>query len=193
MGHNTVLYIDNDALEEITRDLPGWWERVKIAIKANATSSHDQIGAGSHWNCTQVVSVAHADFTQVVAVGGNYATCLAVLRGDSHHTEEDKVRIASEWALSLAEPYTLAKTSSLTPPQAALSLVKPRTRITMVPGVPYLPPPPASPKAKASPTSKAGKKKPKAAAKSRLKPNQEKKKAVKGGRSPRTKKVTKNK
>lgn len=73
MGYNAVLVVLNDRLDEIERD-PEFGRKVAAAIRYQG--AYDETGAPGRskpyvTGQTQVISVAHADVTQVVAVGAN--------------------------------------------------------------------------------------------------------------------------
>lgn len=73
MGYNAVLVVLNDRLDEIERD-PEFGKKVAAAIRYQG--AFGETGASGRrapyvTGQTQVVSVEHADVTQVVAVGAN--------------------------------------------------------------------------------------------------------------------------
>jgi hypothetical protein len=99
MGFNTVVTICNDMLGDYERNP----ERFTKIICGGALK-HD---GEDQWGIT-VLPSDHADATQLVAAGGNYAT--KVHTGwyvGSHHTEEGQEKLLRQWADSLG--YHLVK------------------------------------------------------------------------------------
>lgn len=97
MGWNTNVTICNDNLGDYGRNP----ERFTRIICDGAL---DRDGA-EQWGIT-VLPNAHADYTQLVAVGGNFATKLYTGYG-SHHTREGQVELLRQWAESLG--YRISK------------------------------------------------------------------------------------
>lgn len=87
MGYNSVLVVLNDRLHEIERD-PEFGKKVADAIRAHG-SSRGRYGEPYITGQTQVISVQHADFAQVVRVGGNCGRLL----GYGHWTQDDDALI----------------------------------------------------------------------------------------------------
>jgi hypothetical protein len=92
MGFNTTIVILNDAISELTTD-PGFGERLYRGISGFRVQRQNDISIGRHINACHVVSMGHADITQVVAVGGNCGTLLGYVDGWEHHRKEDQERI----------------------------------------------------------------------------------------------------
>jgi hypothetical protein len=93
MGFNTNITICNDNLSDYERN-PERFARV-ICRGALKPDGDDQ------WGIT-VVPAEHADATQLVAAGGNFAT--KVYTGyyvGSHHTQDGQVALLKQWADSL--------------------------------------------------------------------------------------------
>lgn len=102
MGYNTNITICNDHLGDYERN-PERFTRV-ICGGALKRDGDDQ------WGIT-VVPSEHADATQLVAAGGNFAT--KVFTGwycGSHHTEDGQVKLLRQWADSLG--YRISKKPS---------------------------------------------------------------------------------
>lgn len=92
MGYNTNITICNDNLEDYLRRP----EQFVQVIADNART-----GAAEHWGVT-VLPADHADATQLIAAGGNFAT--KVYTGHfagSHHKEDGQVEILRQWAHAL--------------------------------------------------------------------------------------------
>lgn len=105
MGYNATLMIMLDGISAIDRDLERWWQATTDAIAQKDYKS--QQPAANHCNVSQVISVEHADLTQIVAVGGNCGTRLGFALGWNHTKPEDHIRILKELAGSLG--YNLVK------------------------------------------------------------------------------------
>jgi hypothetical protein len=91
MGLNTVILILNDRLDDIIERPEEFSENVIQAIR---DSSKNQIGS-----VAQVICQSHADYTNVIAVGGNCATVLGCEHnGGRHNTTEDRERLLEQVA-----------------------------------------------------------------------------------------------
>lgn len=102
MGYNTNITICNDNLGEYERD-PARFARV---ICAGALKREGI----ENWGIT-VLPAEHADGTQLVAAGQNWAT--KVYTGwyhGSHHTEEGQIALLRQWADALG--YRISKKPS---------------------------------------------------------------------------------
>ena len=106
MGYNTVLFICNDAMNEIKNHPEDFYNQLVTGMNRCGREPYD-FGLGCHANGFQVVSSQHADLTTVIAAGGNHATVLGYTLGHSHHTDEAKVRLIKEVADQLG--YNLVK------------------------------------------------------------------------------------
>lgn len=115
MGYNSVIFICNDSIDQIDKNLEAWWTKTKSALSMvfpdgtlgrNAEwaaksaigfgSSTDlaDYGIGNHANGCQAVYCAHADYTALIAVGGNYATVLGQFyTGYKHHDHDSQVKL----------------------------------------------------------------------------------------------------
>ena len=105
MGRNTTILILNDSFDVIDKDPVGWWQATKeVALNTflrkeltgrtgNVLGSAGvEYGFGGHANGFRVVCEDHADYTNVIAVGGNHATSLLrIHNGGRHHEEVDQV------------------------------------------------------------------------------------------------------
>ena len=96
MGFNTVLFICNDAMGAIDKDPVGWWQKVKEHL-GEAGNGPVSFGFGGHGIGFEVVSMTHADYTTIIAAGGNHSTVLLQQRtwgaGIYHHTPEGRVEL----------------------------------------------------------------------------------------------------
>lgn len=98
MGFNSVVFICNDAMDQIEKDPVGWWKKTSEELVATHIGFPERgphnYGFGNHANAFWAVSNEHADTTVLIAVGGNHPTVLAkVYNGGRHHTPEDQVEI----------------------------------------------------------------------------------------------------
>lgn len=100
MGYNTVLEVSNDAIHML-KDDDTFGERLYRAILEFRPGARSDVAIGNHVNACSVISQAHADYTQVVAVGGNYGSLLGIVPGYVHHTEEAKERLLRHLASDL--------------------------------------------------------------------------------------------
>ena len=93
MGFNTNITICNDSLSDYERDPERF---AKIICKGALKRDGEDL-----WGIT-VLPGEHADATQLVAAGGNFAT--KVYTGwyvGSHHTEDGQVALLRQWAETL--------------------------------------------------------------------------------------------
>lgn len=105
MGYNTNVIILNDSFDQIEKH-PDLFVR---GIRENMNQRHGtkyerdgSFGIGNFGNVAQVMQTEHADVTQLIAVGGNFATkVLSQYYLPSHHTREGQVEILRAWAHSL--------------------------------------------------------------------------------------------
>lgn len=103
MGYNSVLFLCNDAIDQIDRDPAGWWKKARLQLMRAPYKTHEGsvdrqdgvFGFGNHANGFQAVWNRHADEQALIAVGGNYATVLKGSRWTwgGHHTEEGQVEL----------------------------------------------------------------------------------------------------
>lgn len=93
MGWNTNITICNDNLSDYGRN-PERFAKI-ICAGALRRDGEDQ------WGIT-VLPNAHADYTQLIAAGGNFATKLYTGHYvGSHRTREGQVALLRQWADSL--------------------------------------------------------------------------------------------
>lgn len=100
MGFNTIVLVLNDGLDSIAKD-PEYGQ--KVAQATARVGWHDDrgvdISSGNHVNASTVVSCAHADTVQLMAVGGNHVTVLGRYHnGGRHHAREDQVALLKQLA-----------------------------------------------------------------------------------------------
>ena len=105
MGYNTVLFICNDAMGEIDKDPKGWWEKTSGLIARSYEPA--TYGFGNHCNGFMVVASDHADVTNVIATGGNFAEVLFKEGFTHRYNTESREKLLRRMAASLG--YTLAK------------------------------------------------------------------------------------
>jgi hypothetical protein len=67
MGFNTVAVLFNDFTHELERD-GGYSKRIAEAMR---NVGHNREGLSGWFGAGKCISQAHADYTQIVAVGGN--------------------------------------------------------------------------------------------------------------------------
>jgi hypothetical protein len=92
MGFNTTVVILNDVVHNIAED-PTFGQRLADAISSGDSSRHEL------QNGVQVIESHHADYTTVVAVGGNMGICLGTAIGCS--VVDDPVAIVRSLARDL--------------------------------------------------------------------------------------------
>lgn len=97
MGHNSVIIVRNDALDVIEKNGQEFATGMVRAIHAKKLLDpgwNGDFGAGSHGNPAQVVWNQHADYTGVIAVGGNHGTVLgSTFNGGRHHTPDEQLSV----------------------------------------------------------------------------------------------------
>jgi hypothetical protein len=98
----------NDALHEIARDKE-FGEKLAAAISGTISGrlKTTDVSAGGFVNAATVIETHHADFTYLVAVGGNFGTVQCQIYGDSHHEQHFKEKMLKQWAEELG--YTVSK------------------------------------------------------------------------------------
>lgn len=99
MGWNSTVVVMNDALDAI-RDDPEFGKKLYHAICEKSMfperSKLIDVPALNHVNAATVIEQHHADYTAIIAVGGNYGSVLHTTYGWSHHTTEFLERVAKE-------------------------------------------------------------------------------------------------
>lgn len=93
MGFNTNITICNDYLGE--------YENQPEVFTGIICGGARLLEGDRQWGIT-VLPSAHADSTQLIAVGGNFASKLYTgYNMDSHHTREGQIAALEQWAKSL--------------------------------------------------------------------------------------------
>lgn len=88
MGYNTTVLVLNDALGDIEND-PEFGRKLAAGIRARlVTGKPVDVSAGRHSNGVRVIETHHSSETAIVAIGGNFGTCLHTMLGSSHHKQE---------------------------------------------------------------------------------------------------------
>lgn len=95
MGYNTSVIVLNDALSNIEQD--GDFGK-NLARAIDVSASYDQyrrkdVSAKGFVNAASVIETHHADYTRLVAFGGNHATALGSGHRCPHHTPEGQEEI----------------------------------------------------------------------------------------------------
>ena len=70
MGYNTAAIILNDGMDQLKKDPEAGTKIYNGILQAHREAQ--TISLGNHCNPMMVLPSQHADFTQLVAVGGNY-------------------------------------------------------------------------------------------------------------------------
>lgn len=108
MGFNTSLLILNDGWHDIEAHPEEFIEKVGACVKGGLSPYNHgyrgpdfgvSLGVGSHANCVQVMTVEHADITNLLLVGGNYGTVVGRAWTYRHHERE---HIINAMSLALA-------------------------------------------------------------------------------------------
>jgi len=94
MGFNTAILIINDGLGDIERNPQQFVNGITEHLHRGGS-----FAVGSHCNPVEVVPSEHADFTQLISVGGNMAVkVLSTYGALDHHTEDGQVKLLKKWA-----------------------------------------------------------------------------------------------
>jgi hypothetical protein len=97
MGLMTNITILNDSIEDIEKDLKGWWEN-KVKIPMSSTEIRENMIS----NDTTVNSVEHSSVTTILAVGGNHTTVLGYSSLNENHADpEVQIKLLKELASTL--------------------------------------------------------------------------------------------
>lgn len=99
MGYNSVLFICNDALDQIDKDPAGWWAKAKSELMRCTDGEPREFGFGCHANGFYAVSNRHADNGVLILAGGNTVTVLHDAYGRWKHSPEDIVGVLKDAAL----------------------------------------------------------------------------------------------
>ncbi len=91
MGYNTSVIVLNDALGEIEND-KDFGKKIAAAVRKLNTLPDDargiDISSGNHCNAATVVEQHHADYTALLAFGGNCVTRLGHVHSYRHNNED---------------------------------------------------------------------------------------------------------
>ncbi len=97
MGFNSVVIVRNDALDAIEKNAQEFADNMVSTInhfQRGKDIGNGDFGAGFHGNPAQVVWNQHADYTGVIAVGGNHGTVIgSTFNGGRHHTPEERLSV----------------------------------------------------------------------------------------------------
>jgi|19_taG_2_1085344.scaffolds.fasta_scaffold00092_31 hypothetical protein len=103
MGFNSTIVILNDRLHDIAAT-PDFGKQLETAILTHGYPQR----VCTRVVGTEVVTVDHADTTNVIAVGGNCASVLSKnFNGGNHHSDKAKLDLLKYWASEMG--YTLRK------------------------------------------------------------------------------------
>jgi hypothetical protein len=111
MGFNTSLIVLNDAIDAIEKD-PEFGKKVAEAVlqlphhKRYRPNHGVDISSGCNANAATVVETHHADYTVLLAVGGNCVTELGSVFAFRHNTEEVQVMLLKMLAEKLGYEVT---------------------------------------------------------------------------------------
>src|SRR5574343_1537278 len=97
MGFNSVVVILNDGLIDIEND-KDYGKKVSSAVSEVWDGKKVNVSSSGFVNCTQVISTAHADCTQLVAVGRNSAEVLDISFNNNFYTDQGKIEILKSLA-----------------------------------------------------------------------------------------------
>tara|TARA_Y100000310_G_scaffold209426_1_gene210052 strand:- start:9656 stop:9982 length:327 start_codon:yes stop_codon:yes gene_type:complete len=108
MGFNSTLIVLNDRLHEIA-ETPDYGKQVADAIQMHGYDHRKPYVVG-----TEVITVNHADITNIIASGGNHASVMMqTMNGGRHHRDEDKLsllkRLADEMGYHIRKKPTRKK------------------------------------------------------------------------------------
>ncbi len=92
MGYNTSMIILNDALYAIEKD-KDFGKKVANATNILPRKGGVDIPSGGNVNAATVIETHHADFTTLLAFGGNCVTQLGEVCAFRHNTEDVQVMI----------------------------------------------------------------------------------------------------
>lgn len=101
MGFNTGVLILNDDLYAAEQDKEGFATNLLNAIGEQSRGKPSEsvdFRIGNNLNGGSVFLQSHADFTNIVAIGGNYTTHLFTSLSHTHHRIEDKLKLLKELA-----------------------------------------------------------------------------------------------
>lgn len=94
MGFNTSVTILNDGVDQILEHPGEFADKLVEHLPRGGV-----FGVGNHANVVTVHKSAHANVTQLVAVGGNYSTVVHTAYGAGpHHTGAGQLAVLRSWA-----------------------------------------------------------------------------------------------
>jgi len=101
-GHNGILLIRNFCIKDIEKNTLGFWKKVKQELEKKEHDENEKckyFGFGDSVNGFAIVANAPVEYTNVLAVGQNYATVLGKYKTSyGHHKNEDKVKLVKKLA-----------------------------------------------------------------------------------------------
>ena len=102
MGYNATVVVIVDALHEIEND-PAFGRNLAQGIRELDMPRHGErsfvhVAARSHSNAAIVIEKHDADFTALIAVGGNLGSVLQTGYGYRHQQREEQVKLLRAWA-----------------------------------------------------------------------------------------------
>jgi len=102
MGFNTSVIVLNDALHEIENDKDFGKKLGKAVRKLSLPHTYGiDISSGNHANVATVIETHHADYTSLLACGGNCVSVLGEIYGYRHNTESVQVQLLAMLADNL--------------------------------------------------------------------------------------------
>ena len=115
MGFNTTVLVLNDALTEIEND-PEFGKKLVAGIRKLGSTGGIHPGpvnvpVGNHASPVTVIETHHADWTALIAVGGNNATVFFTTYGYRHHDKEVQFRLSEEMDAAVTRKDTGASSS----------------------------------------------------------------------------------
>lgn len=85
MGFNSVIFVRNDDLHTIERNLTGWWDEAARVMSGGHCREPVPIRGG------YVVTVDHADTLNIIMSGQNYANVIHQGIGSRGHREKEDI------------------------------------------------------------------------------------------------------
>jgi hypothetical protein len=110
MGHNSVIFLCNDAIGQIEKDPEGWWKQAWHHLNESdcLRGYTSEFGFGNHANGFNAVWNRHADETAIIIVGQNMAHVAYRQYGSTgFHEAEGRVKLLEQWAADMG--YELRK------------------------------------------------------------------------------------
>ena len=104
-SYNAVLLIKNISLDKVKNNPLKFWEKVHHELEEKQHNTDKQctyFGFGKSTNGYGVVVSDPVEYTDILAVGQNYATVLARYKTPyGHHKKEDKIKLVEKLASDL--------------------------------------------------------------------------------------------